>query len=258
MCVLRFSTTLTHGYRRVQCLCVRCWCVRHDSVRCVTWLLNMVTRSGVCVVRLGDDSCVTWLIRMCTVTRSYVYCDSCVCVPWLIHMCDVTHSYVYRDSSICVLWLIRMCVMAYWSVWHDSLTWDMTLWHGTWLFDMGHDSLTWDMTLWHGTWLILRDIIQWYGIELIYRYGIELIYIGYVYVYVYVYASYTYTYTCAYTYPCIRIGVRIRILYEWGHTNSYAAGCTHHWLKHSQTCMSRDMTHSYGTWLVRMGHDSNI
>ena len=93
------------------------WYVWHDSLICVTRLID----------------CVTWLILISDVTHWYVSHDSLMCVMWPIHVCDMTHSYgrntprldaphttslmhtsdvtyshVSRDIFMCVTWLIFM------------------------------------------------------------------------------------------------------------------------------------------------------
>jgi len=55
--------------------------------------------------------CVTWLIDMCDMTHWYVWHDSLICVPWLIDMCDMTLWYVRHDSLICATWLFHTCMM---------------------------------------------------------------------------------------------------------------------------------------------------
>jgi len=91
----------------------------------------------MCGITRGDvwhDSliCVTWLIDVCEVTHWYVkwlidmWSDSLICVTWLIEMCDMTHWYVRRDSLMCDVTHWYMWLDSY--VWHDSsLSWQQIL-----------------------------------------------------------------------------------------------------------------------------------
>ena len=107
------SPSHTHSLYVLSQILMTHWCVWHDSLKCVTWLIHMcdMTHSYV-----WHDSfiCVTCLIDMCDMTHSYAWHDSL--------MCDMTHSYVWHDSLICVTWLIHMCDMSHSYVWYDSFT----------------------------------------------------------------------------------------------------------------------------------------
>jgi len=83
--------------------------VRHDSLICVTWLIDMcdVTRWYV-----WRDSLiyVTWLVHILeeegAIPKTTIHC-----IPWLMTMCDMFDSYVWHDSFICVSWLVHLCDM---------------------------------------------------------------------------------------------------------------------------------------------------
>jgi len=109
---------------RLSCMC-------HDSLICVTWLVNTLTWLVDMWTWLVDMW--TWLVM--SVRLPCMCHDSLICVPWLVNMltwlfdmctwpvdvCDVTHSYEWRgcvksvelpcmchDSLICVTWLVNM------------------------------------------------------------------------------------------------------------------------------------------------------
>jgi len=110
------------------------WYMCHDSLICVTWLVDMcdVTQQQavgvaehqllICFLLMWHDSLicmchdslmsVTWLIDTCDMTKQHVVCvaehqlrirylsmchDSLICVPWLV------------DLLICVPWLVDLC-----------------------------------------------------------------------------------------------------------------------------------------------------
>jgi len=94
--------------------------VRHDSFKCVTRLVNILSMSSV--FRCDLFICVPWIIHMRDITHSYVWHESFICVTWLIHMCSTTHSYVWHDAFTCATWLIHVFDMTYPHVHHASFT----------------------------------------------------------------------------------------------------------------------------------------
>ena len=186
-----------HGRQPDSCADRRCWKyvpVWHDSVKCVTWLIDMCDMTYwyvwhdllICVTWLTSVTCrqmrrpeVPYMyICMYMCVHTYVcicVCDIHPCVTRPIDTCDMTYWYVWHDSFICVTWLIDMCDMTHWYVWHDSLIcvawlidiWDFThwcMWHDmcdlcvTWLINMCH-MLHWYLRLYsliHVTWHIFH------------------------------------------------------------------------------------------------------
>jgi len=67
------------------------------------------------------------------------------------HVNESRHTYAWVMSHIWMTYINQVyCTMSRRT---RACIWDMTLAHGTWLFQMGHDSFTWDMTRSDGTWL---------------------------------------------------------------------------------------------------------
>jgi len=103
ICLLHGMTT-TIAYRAPPKWCdMTHWYVWHDSLICVTWLVDMC---DVTHWYMWHDSFIFWRRREPFQKQlSIAYRDSWQCVTCLIHMCDMTRSYVCHDSFICVTWL---------------------------------------------------------------------------------------------------------------------------------------------------------
>ena len=95
------------------------WCLRHDSLVCVTTLIHVC---NVMNSRVWHDSfmCVASIKHVSDLNHSCV-CrhESCMCVTWLIHVYDMTHSRVSHYSFMCVTCLIYVCAMTHSCVCHD-------------------------------------------------------------------------------------------------------------------------------------------
>jgi len=151
--------------------------VWHDSVKCVTWLIDMCAvphpsatvsvstgiysaKKGwerdmnrlfvphnvlisrmwmieICVALL-NHICVTWLSQTCDMTHWHVCRDTATCVTLLYDICDVTHSYVWRDAFIYVTWLIHLRDVTHSHLWCDSFVCVTWLTH---ICDMTHSYL---------------------------------------------------------------------------------------------------------------------
>jgi len=99
--------SLTHTYlretwlaSRVTCVMTH-YCVRHDSLLRVPWLISMWDMTQV--------AC-----HMCR--------DSLLRVTWLIATCAMTHCCVCHDSLLRVSWLIATCAMTLFHTWGQVMS----------------------------------------------------------------------------------------------------------------------------------------
>jgi hypothetical protein len=146
-------------------------------------------------------------------------------VTWFIHMGhvslvrDMPHSY-----GTCLICKGHSYSCGIWLIQHDAFTRDTTHRYGTWPTETGHDSFEWDTTHTYRIWLIYT----WHDSFICY---IIL------------------THTCGYSF----IRDMTYLYVAWLIRNA--------WLIFSDTSSLTkkrkwDITHSHGTWLIHMGHDS--
>ena len=91
----------------------------HDSLTCVTWLIDICDMTHW---NVGHVLCISGQTSDASSEASSVWHDSLICVTWLIDMCDMTHWYVWHRLLLRVTWLIDMWDMTHWHVRHDSFT----------------------------------------------------------------------------------------------------------------------------------------
>ena len=145
------------------------WCMWHDPLICVTWVIHIWNTFPV---NKGSKRLASRLIQMYAMTDWYVWHNI-----WYLRMTHWHDSFKYgisaqsmreqqgscaehsrgecRVSSICMPWLIDMYAMTHWYLCHDSLicAHDLLI-CVTWLFDIG-DKTHWDVPI--PRWYVCHD-----------------------------------------------------------------------------------------------------
>jgi len=229
--------------------------VWHDSFMCDMTQIYMWGHFVMsCAALPVQNSCETWLVHMCAMTHSCVchasfmcvmnhscVChDSFMCVSWLLNVRDLTHTYVTRLCEF--MRNLAQVVSHIYELCHEHRG-VITL---TWMF------VTWLIYLW-------RDFVRshFIGMWLIHMCAMTHIYVTRLCEVTFLW-DVNHSYVCHDSFICVPWLIHMSIM-------THLCVCHDSFMRDMtyifcHTWMNRGtrMTHSYGTWLIYMGHDSFI